>query len=216
MWSSERNLEDVVQGILFLLYNPNLEDPLTCIFSPNMEEDEFKENVKLSLEGACIEGYQFPKPKLRGGDGVIEGEDGIEAREEPDGAEEVHVEGEMKIEDEGDESQTKVKEEVEAINRVNSECKVEVDETVNIVGAECNMIEDLEDEGTPVDPYPYVPQNVGEVKTKIEGNVCVRYERASSLNPISFQRGGAGKVVPGRFNFWWGIAIRRVRSWNVF
>lgn len=60
-WESHFGLEDVVQGLLFLLYNPNLEDALCPIFSPDMTQEEFATNVKRSLNGEEIEGYTFPK-----------------------------------------------------------------------------------------------------------------------------------------------------------
>lgn len=60
-WESHFGLEDVVQGLLFLLYNPNLEDALCPIFSPDMTQEEFAANVKRSLNGEEIEGYAFPK-----------------------------------------------------------------------------------------------------------------------------------------------------------
>lgn len=70
-WQSYFSLEDVVQGLMFLLYNPNLEDALCPIFSPDMTLEEFYCNVKRSLNGERIEGYYFPKNRprsLRDGD----------------------------------------------------------------------------------------------------------------------------------------------------
>ncbi|XP_071831048.1 nedd8-conjugating enzyme UbcE2M-like [Apostichopus japonicus] len=64
-WQSHFSLQDVVQGLLFLLYNPNLEDALCPIFSPDMTMEEFTTNVKRSLNGEAIEGYHFPKNQTK-------------------------------------------------------------------------------------------------------------------------------------------------------
>ena len=62
-WSETNNLEDCVQGLLFLLYNPNLEDPLSPLFDP--EEDSnpelFAERVRISLEGGDVDGTTFER-----------------------------------------------------------------------------------------------------------------------------------------------------------
>lgn len=49
-WDSN-SLVDIVQGLLFLFYNPNLEDPLSSLFDGSEAEDQFAENVRLSLMG---------------------------------------------------------------------------------------------------------------------------------------------------------------------
>lgn len=58
-WTEDNSLEDCVQALLFLFYNPNLEDPLCPLISPDMAEDEFEENVKISLEGGYIDGFVY-------------------------------------------------------------------------------------------------------------------------------------------------------------
>ena len=61
MWSSSVTLEDVVQGILFLFYNPNLEDPLNDLFDGSEAYDDFKEDVRDSLEGNLVAGFPFER-----------------------------------------------------------------------------------------------------------------------------------------------------------
>lgn len=60
-WNEGMNLEDCVQGLLFLLYNPNFEDPLTPLFDSTTCSDmeEFAENVSLSLIGGNVEGIEY-------------------------------------------------------------------------------------------------------------------------------------------------------------
>lgn len=62
-WTDKNDLEDCVQGLLFLLYNPNLEDPLNPFFSPDDEEqiESFEEDVRKSLEGATVEGVEYER-----------------------------------------------------------------------------------------------------------------------------------------------------------
>ena len=61
LWSSEMTLEDVVQGLLFLFYNPNIEDPLSSMFTGGEDEEEFLENVRRSLRGEEIDGVAFER-----------------------------------------------------------------------------------------------------------------------------------------------------------
>ncbi|XP_022082942.1 spore wall protein 2-like [Acanthaster planci] len=68
-WSASMTLEDVVQGILFLLYNPNLEDPLNVLIGPGMDEEEFADNVRQSLDGGDVEGYYFERNQVVRGEG---------------------------------------------------------------------------------------------------------------------------------------------------
>lgn len=62
-WVETNNLEDCVQGLLFLLYNPNLEDPLSPLFDPEQDNDydTFAQNVRQSLEGGVVEGLSFER-----------------------------------------------------------------------------------------------------------------------------------------------------------
>jgi len=62
-WTETNNLEDCVQGLLFLLYNPNLEDPLSPLFDPECDNDydDFAENVRRSLEGGEVDGFSFER-----------------------------------------------------------------------------------------------------------------------------------------------------------
>ncbi|KAJ7381133.1 hypothetical protein OS493_004731 [Desmophyllum pertusum] len=64
-WAETNTLEDCVQGLLFLLYNPNLDDPLSPMFDPEDEDDlnleVFAQNVRVSLEGGEVEGHAFER-----------------------------------------------------------------------------------------------------------------------------------------------------------
>lgn len=51
LWSPDMTLEDVVQGLLFLLQEPNLDDPLSSIFDGTEDKDEYLRNVRRSLHG---------------------------------------------------------------------------------------------------------------------------------------------------------------------
>jgi len=59
-WSSQNNdLVDCIQGLLYLLHYPNLEDPLSPFFAPGEDENEFQENVKLTMAGSVFNGVLF-------------------------------------------------------------------------------------------------------------------------------------------------------------
>ena len=61
LWTSNMTLEDVVQGLLFLLQNPNIEDPLNCMFTGSEDEEEFQQNVRRSLKGEEVDGVPFER-----------------------------------------------------------------------------------------------------------------------------------------------------------
>ena len=61
LWTSSMSLEDVVQGLLFLLQNPNIEDPLNCMFTGSEDEEEFQQNVRRSLRGEEVDGVPFER-----------------------------------------------------------------------------------------------------------------------------------------------------------
>ncbi|CAG2225880.1 UBC12 [Mytilus edulis] len=58
-WTEDNDLDDCVQALLFLFYNPNTEDPLCPLICPAITEDEFEDNVRRSLEGGDVEGQSF-------------------------------------------------------------------------------------------------------------------------------------------------------------
>ncbi len=58
-WNPNFGLRDVVQGLLFLFYNPNVDDPLSPLFDGSLTEEEFEENVKTSLRGGEVDDYDF-------------------------------------------------------------------------------------------------------------------------------------------------------------
>ena len=61
LWTSEMTLQDVIQGLLFLFYNPNIEDPLSSMFMGSESEEEFLSNVRTSLRGGTIDGVEFER-----------------------------------------------------------------------------------------------------------------------------------------------------------
>ncbi|XP_033742526.1 uncharacterized protein LOC117328983 [Pecten maximus] len=60
-WDPNMTLEHCIQAILFLFYNPNWEDALSPLFSPDLTETDFEKNVKISIEGGDIEGRLFER-----------------------------------------------------------------------------------------------------------------------------------------------------------
>ncbi|XP_066293562.1 uncharacterized protein [Branchiostoma lanceolatum] len=67
-WQPTFTLEDVIIGLLFLLYHPNLEEPLSPFFEPCMNWEEFAEKVRLSLQGGVVEDYYFQKNQVEEGE----------------------------------------------------------------------------------------------------------------------------------------------------
>ena len=59
-WDPNFGIRDVIQGLLFLFYNPNVDDPLSSYFGDALSEGEFEANVRASLRGEDVEGYEFP------------------------------------------------------------------------------------------------------------------------------------------------------------
>ncbi|KAI8491600.1 hypothetical protein Bbelb_308000 [Branchiostoma belcheri] len=59
---------DVIIGLLFLLYHPNLEEPLSPFFEPCMNWEEFAEKVRLSLQGGVVEDYYFQRNQVDDGE----------------------------------------------------------------------------------------------------------------------------------------------------
>ena len=75
LWSPEMTLEDVVQGLLFLLQEPNLEDPLSSMFDGTEDEEEFLRNVRRSLRGGVtIQEVYFERNLVDGYDSECEEE----------------------------------------------------------------------------------------------------------------------------------------------
>ena len=58
-WDDSMDMEDLVQAILFLFYQPNLEDPLCPLIEPYMDTEEFGDNVKRALMGEEVEDHDF-------------------------------------------------------------------------------------------------------------------------------------------------------------
>ncbi|XP_070554820.1 NEDD8-conjugating enzyme Ubc12-like [Ptychodera flava] len=60
-WSPDVDLEGVVQALLFLFYQPNLDDPLSEMFTATRTVKEYEDNVKRSLEGGIVDGFLFER-----------------------------------------------------------------------------------------------------------------------------------------------------------
>ena len=58
---SVNDLLDCIQGLLFLLQHPNLEDPLSPFITSDITFSDFCVNVKKSLAGFEIDGFKFEK-----------------------------------------------------------------------------------------------------------------------------------------------------------
>lgn len=59
-WDSTMSLEDIVHALLFLLYNPNPDDPLSPIYEFGDSSEEFCLKVRRSLRGGEHFGIDFP------------------------------------------------------------------------------------------------------------------------------------------------------------
>ncbi|XP_031568209.1 NEDD8-conjugating enzyme ubc12-like [Actinia tenebrosa] len=92
-WTDQNDLEDCVQGLLFLLYNPNLEDPLNPYFDPEdrQQHESFEEDVKKSLEGAILEGVEYDRNVV---EEELENEYSTEINKVPDRGNDEGTEGE--------------------------------------------------------------------------------------------------------------------------
>ena len=75
LWTPTMTLEDVVQGLLFLLHNPNVEDPLSSLFCGSEDEEEFRRHVRLSLRGGNVAGVDFKRNLLDGYESECEEDD---------------------------------------------------------------------------------------------------------------------------------------------
>lgn len=74
LWTPDLTLEDFVQGLLFMFYNPNIEDPLNPAFHGGESEDEFQENVLRSMRGEEVDGIEYENV-LKKSDDKKEGEE---------------------------------------------------------------------------------------------------------------------------------------------
>ena len=68
-WDDSNDLADIVQGLLFLFYNPNIEDPLNSLFNASEMElilkDKFTERVRMSLMGGLeVNGVTFTRNQV--------------------------------------------------------------------------------------------------------------------------------------------------------
>ena len=61
LWNSSTTLEDVVQGILFLFYSPNVDDPLSELFDGSEPYKLYRKNVRKSLKGGTVANFPFER-----------------------------------------------------------------------------------------------------------------------------------------------------------
>ncbi len=66
LWTSTNTMEDVIQGLLFLLHNPNIEDPLSEMFTGTETYEDYEINVRKSLRGEEVEGVEFERNLAEG------------------------------------------------------------------------------------------------------------------------------------------------------
>ena len=64
-WNHKFGFEGAVIGLLYLLNNPNLEDPLSPEFDGVISEDDFEENVALYMRGEEVEGRSYEAEFLK-------------------------------------------------------------------------------------------------------------------------------------------------------
>ncbi len=83
-WTSTYGLRDVIQGLLFLFYNPNLEDPLSSYFGDTMSTEEFEDNVRASLRGEDVDDYSFPRNYYGKDPEMLEGKETVKEEKRTD------------------------------------------------------------------------------------------------------------------------------------
>ena len=59
LWTPQLTLEDYVQGLLFIFYNPNVEDPLNPAFAGDEDQERMKYNIRRSMRGKDIEETEY-------------------------------------------------------------------------------------------------------------------------------------------------------------
>ena len=64
-WNHKFGFEGAIIGLLYLLNNPNLEDPLSPEFDGVISEDDFEENVALYMRGEEVEGRSYEAEFLK-------------------------------------------------------------------------------------------------------------------------------------------------------
>lgn len=80
-WNRKFGLEGIVIGLVYLLHNPNLEDPLTPDFDSYIDIEDFKENVKKYMNGEEVDGRRFDADFLTTKKAVVDKESGDESPE---------------------------------------------------------------------------------------------------------------------------------------
>ena len=62
-WTPSNTIEDIIMGLLFLLYNPNISDPLSGMIPRDMPQEDFKNNQVKIMQGEKVnelfEGYNL-------------------------------------------------------------------------------------------------------------------------------------------------------------
>ena len=59
LWSPELTLEDYVQGLLFMFYEPNPEDPLNPAFCGDEDPEMMSYNIRRSMRGKEVDGTTY-------------------------------------------------------------------------------------------------------------------------------------------------------------
>ena len=75
LWAPGMTLEDAVQGLMFLLHYPNLDDPLSSLFCGSEDEREFLRDVRRSLRGGEVAGVTFERNLVDGCESECEEDD---------------------------------------------------------------------------------------------------------------------------------------------
>ncbi|XP_078366702.1 nedd8-conjugating enzyme UbcE2M-like [Oculina patagonica] len=145
-WAETNTLEDCVQGLLFLLYNPNLEDPLSPWFDPEDDTDleDFAQNVRLSLEGGVVEGNEFERNLVDEASDTNENANTEESQETTNG------EGAVVEADDGTGALNEIQEGEEKLNNLTTDSSVEVNTTTTVtVTCSTEATEDTTDSNVP-------------------------------------------------------------------
>ncbi|XP_064636634.1 uncharacterized protein LOC135493315 [Lineus longissimus] len=60
-WEPHFTFEDCIQSLLFLFYEPNIDDPLSPLIDSSMDLSAFEINVKRSLLGLDVDSFEFKR-----------------------------------------------------------------------------------------------------------------------------------------------------------
>ena len=60
-WQPTNGLDDVIQGILFLLHNPNISESFSPYFDITQDEKAFKACVRRTMKGESLDGCKYSR-----------------------------------------------------------------------------------------------------------------------------------------------------------